>query len=383
VVSSLLSKDIAQGLSEENKITVICPPPSRPEGFQFRSINKSENYKVIRLNSFVSPASKLIGRFRESYSFGKLAAEYISKNEKNIDCIYINSWPLASQYLIIKAAKKLGIPTVLHIQDIYPESLIGKLPKSLRNLFYKILLPLDKYILLNSTKILGISENMISYLSKTRGIDRSKFVVVRNWQEDEGFLNFVDEKRRQSAFTFMYVGSVSASAGVELLLYAFDKASLPNSRLVIVGNGNEKDKCIKIANELKNQRIQFLEVIPSDVPSIQSRADVLLLPLKKGISLTATPSKLTAYLFSAKPVIACVEKESDVSNILKEANCGFIVDPENAENLKIAMKRLYETEEADLKEMGEKGKDYALSNLSKKTNLNKVVTIIEDALQWK
>jgi glycosyltransferase involved in cell wall biosynthesis len=150
-----------------------------------------------------------------------------------------------------------------------------------------------------------------------------------------------------------------------------------------VGNGNEKDKCIRIANELKNQRIQFLEVIPSDVPSIQSRADVLLLPLKKGISLTATPSKLTAYLFSAKPVIACVENESDVANILKEANCGFVVDPENAENLKIAMKRLYEMEEADLKEMGEKGKDYALSKLSKKTNLNKVVTIIEGALQWK
>ena len=380
VVSAHLSNDIALELSKTHDVVVLCPPPSRPEGYQFGAIKESEDFKIIRLNSFVSPASKIIGRFRESYSFGKRSAEYVRKNGKGIDCIYINSWPLASQFLIIKEAKKLKIPTVLHIQDIYPESLIGKLPKSLGSFFYRILLLLDKYILRHSTKILGISENMISYLSKTRGIDRSKFVVVRNWQEDEGFLNFVADDRHQSMFTFMYVGSVSASAGVELLLYAFDKASLPDSRLVVVGNGNEKDNCMRIAKELKNPHIEFLEVVPSDVPSIQSQADVLLLPLKKGISLTATPSKLTAYLFSAKPVIACVEKESDVANILSEKNCGLVIEPESIDDLKMAMKRMYEMPGADLRLMGEKGKEYAISNLSKQANLSRLVTVIEEAI---
>jgi glycosyltransferase involved in cell wall biosynthesis len=295
--------------------------------------------------------------------------------------MYINSWPLASQFLIIREAKKLKIPTVLHIQDIYPESLIGKLPKSVRSVFYRILLPLDRYILKYSTKILGISENMISYLSKTRRIEKSKFTVVRNWQEDDSFSNFVAEETRQSAFTFMYVGSVSASAGVDLLLYAFDKASLPDSRLVIVGNGNQKDKCIRIANELKNQCIQFLEVIPRDVPFIQSRADVLLLPLKKGISLTATPSKLTAYLFSAKPVIASVEKESDVANILKEANCGFVVAPEDIVSLSNEMKKVNSMEKNILKEMGNRGRLYAEKFLSKNANLKKVIALINDSCQ--
>lgn len=379
-MSAHLSNDIAFELSKKHDVVVLCPQPSRPQGYQFGTIKEPEDFKIIRLNSFVSPASKIIARFRESYSFGKRSAEYIRKNGKDIDCIYINSWPLASQFLIIKEARKLKMPTVLHIQDIYPESLIGKLPKSFRSFFYKMLLPFDKYILRYSTKILGISENMISHLSKTRRINKSKFTVVRNWQEDDVFLNFVSEKRRPAVFTFMYVGSVSASAGVELLLYAFDKASLPGSRLVIVGNGNEKDKCIRIANELKNQHIQFLEVIPAEVPSIQCRADVLLLPLKKGISLTATPSKLTAYLFSAKPVIACVEKESDVANILSETNCGLVTEPESVSGLIVAMKRMYESPTASLQLMGERGKDYAISNLSKKANLSRLVTVIEDAI---
>lgn len=380
VVSAMLTRDIAQRLSEENNVVVICPRPSRPEGYQFEITEEPTSYKVIRLNSLLSPASKIIGRLKESYSLGNHSVEYITKNAKDIDCIYINSWPLASQYLIIKAAKKSGIPCVLHIQDIYPESLIGKLPAIARSFFYRLLLPIDKYILRNATKILGISENMISYLSKTRKVERSKFQLIRNWQDDESFLNSTSVKNEESIFTFMYVGSISASAGVQLLIHAFQKAGLSRCRLIIVGNGAEKQDCVELAHKLNNPDIEFLEVIPEEVPSMQSKADVLLLPLKKGISLTATPSKLTAYLFSAKPVIACVEAESDVANILKVAGCGFVVEPEDAKALALAMKNIFGIEKKEMLLMGEMGKEFAISNLSKEANLNKLVNIIQDTI---
>lgn len=380
VVSAMLSKDIAEELSKKNSIVVLCPNPSRPEGFQFETLIEEKGFKVIRLNSFLSPASRIVGRLKESYSFGKHCAAYITKNAKGIDTIYINSWPLASQYLIVKAATKAGIPCVLHIQDIYPESLTGKLPKGFRSFFYNLLLPVDKYILQNASKVLGISENMIAYLSKSRKVDRPKFELVRNWQDDQSFLDFVPDDREFSGFTFMYVGSISVSAGVENLIYAFDKAALNNSRLLIVGNGAEKDNCIKLAKELNNQHIEFLDVVPADVPSIQSKADVLLLPLKKGISLTATPSKLTAYLFSGKPVIACVEEESDVADILKVANCGFIVKPQDPDSLALVMKNTFGIENRKLLEMGQNGKEYAKLNLSKEANLKKVIKIIEETI---
>ena len=383
VVSALLSRDIAVRLSKNHKVFVLCPNPSRPEGYQFPNLKEPTNYKVIRLNSFLSPDSKIIGRLRESYSLGKHCAEYIAKNAKDIDCIYINSWPLASQYLIIKAARKSGIPSVLHIQDIYPESLIGKLPKIARNVFYNMLLPVDHYILRNATKVLCISENMISYLSRTRKVERSKFELIRNWQDDQSFLNFTPGMHDDLIFTFMYVGSISSSAGVALLIHAFHKANLKECRLLIIGNGAEKQDCVELARKFDNQHIEFLEVIPEEVPAMQSKADVLLLPLKKGISLTATPSKLTAYLFSAKPVIACVEPESDVANILKDCHCGVVTDPENVDALALVMKKVRKKENAELEEMGQKGKRYAILNLSKEANLSRVITIIEDTILWK
>ena len=360
-----------------HSVVVLCPQPSRPEGYRFVSIPKEAGYEVIHLDSYTWPASKIMGRLKESYSFGKHSVDYIKKHRGDIDCIYLNSWPLASQYLIIKVAKKFNIPLVIHIQDIYPEALTVKLPQAIGKIFYKLLLPLDRFILKNATKILGISENMIQYLSKTRRVKKSKFELVRNWQDDEQFLNFVQQENHQSNFTFMYAGSISASAGVEVLIYAFDKAKLENSKLLIAGNGAEKENCLEIAYKMNNPHIEFLEVVPEGVAEIQSKADVLLLPLKKDISRTATPSKLTAYLLSSKPVIACVEKESDVANILIEGQCGFVIEPENEKILSLKMKELYDMEPLKLEELGKNGREYALSNLSKKANLQKVVSVIE------
>jgi len=383
VVSAVLSRDIAQELSRNNDVIVLCPSPTRPPGFLFENGFRPTNYEVIRLNSYTNAASDIFGRFRESYSFGRQCRKYILENSNKMDCIYANSWPLFSQYLIIKAAKKLQVPCVIHIQDVYPESLANKLPNPLKGLFFSFLLPLDKFILRNATKIVGISQNMISYLSKSRKVNVNKFILVRNWQDDTRFLNYIPGNVIKKDFVFMYLGSISPSAAVGVLINSFHIANLPGTKLKIIGNGSDKEKCLAIARKLGNNNIEFYDVIPENVPELQSQSDVLLLPLKKGISLTATPSKLTAYLLSGKPVIACVEKESDVANIIRDANCGFVVEPENVYSLALGMKQVYNLNKDQLEKLGVNGKQYAVLNLSKKMNLQKLVSVIENTILCK
>lgn len=383
VVSATLSRDIAEELSKNNEVTILCPQPTRPDGFPFENNFKTGNYNVIHLNSYTCAASNIIGRFRESYSFGKYCVKYILENSKEVDCIYANSWPLFSQCLILKAAKTIKVPCVMHIQDIYPESLTNKLPNMVKGLFTFCFLPIDKYIMRNATKIIGISQNIITYLSESRKVDKNKFVLIRNWQDDTRFLNYIPTNNIQGDFIFMYLGSINPSAGVEVLINSFHMANLPGSTLKIVGSGSDKEICIEIAHKLGNDRIEFYNVIPENVPELQSQSDVLLLPLKKGISLTATPSKLTAYLLSGKPVIASVEKESDVANIIQDANCGFVVEPENVESIALGMKQVYNLNKSELEKLGRNGKEYAVFNLSKKTNLQKLVSVIENTILWR
>lgn len=382
VVSASLSKDIAMELSKKNKVVILCPIPTRPQGFPFSKITGHKDYKVVRLNSFTCAKSNLIGRLYESYSFGKHCQNYINKHAREIKCIYINSWPLLSQYLVIKSAKKFNIPCVIHIQDIYPESLVNKIPFG-KKIALKLLLPIDKYSLRNAKHILCISENMKEILQSTRKISAQKFTVISNWQNEEKFISYrnlkcMPELNLKKAFTFMYLGNNGPLAGVDFLIKSFIKADIPNTKFIIAGVGSRTDACKKLASDLNADNIEFLPVPEGKVAEVQDMADVMLLPVKKNGAMSSIPSKLPAYMFSAKPIIGSLDLESDTAKAIIKSGCGIVVEPENELELINAMKKAVEWQKEILEEKGQKGFDYGILHFSKKENLQKVITIIQN-----
>jgi glycosyltransferase involved in cell wall biosynthesis len=382
VVSSNISHDLARELSFKNQVTVICPKPTRPFGIVYPNPGIHENqlqFKRIQLQSFTSPQFSLFGRFRESYSIGKRTYDFIKENHLDIDVMYVNTWPLFGQYFTIRAAKKFNLPVAIHIQDIYPESLLSKLP-IFKTFFYKLLLPVDRYIQQNSAKVITISPNMKSLLVKTRKLEEKKVEVVFNWQDEEIFIDYKKNKKnvlRDPLFTFMYLGSLNTTAAVHILINAFGKANLLNARLVIAGNGPKKEYLISLAQTYQNTKIEFWDAEMHKVPEIQDQADVLLLNLSKGAAQFALPSKLSAYLFSEKPVIASVDEDSDTAKFILNAKCGWVVPPENIEKLTSALRNAAQTSSEKLKDYGYNGYNFASQNLSKKINLHKIVSIIE------
>ncbi|MFS8083537.1 MAG: glycosyltransferase family 4 protein [Ginsengibacter sp.] len=380
VVSANLSYDIACSLSERNKVTVLSPKPSRPFGFDFANKNSEFSFKHCQIDSFVHASSGISGRVMESYSFGKHCYRYITDDYQNIDVIYANTWPLLGQYFALKAARKYNIPIIIHVQDIYPESLTKKLSFA-KSIFTRLLLPLDKYILGKASAVIAISQKMKNYLVKSRKLFGEKITVIPNWQDEESFLNYqIQGKNACGPFTFMYLGNIGPVAGVDLLLKAFAKAHLKNTRLIIAGSGTMKERLMKDAENISDNMIEFWSVPDGKVPEIQGMSDVMMLPVKKGNAATSIPSKLPAYMFSSRPVIACVEEDSDVADIINDAKCGFVVEPENVESLTVAMQQVYNMEKSKLEKLGMNGREYALLNLSKKTNLQKVVSVIESLI---
>ena len=383
IVSALLSRDIAEELAKNNNVVVICPQPSRPENFIFENdkIYKN-NYNVIRLNSYKCPSFNIIGRMRESFSFGLHSIKYSKKNFKQIDCIYVNSWPLLSQYLIVKTAKKFNIPCVMHVQDIYPESLLNKIPIG-KSLVSKLLLPVDRYTLKNSSSIIVISENMKRILVNTRKLFFEKVTVIPNWQNEEKFISFNTLKNKDvfdltDSLTFMYLGNNGPLAGVETLINSFFKASIPNSKLIIAGSGSKKKVCIDLVNKLAANNIEFISVPENMVPFVQDKADVLLLPVKKNGAMSSIPSKLPAYMFSAKTILGSLDLESDTAKAIKDSGCGIVVEPENEIELINAMIEVSKWSKSIRVEKGTAGFNYAILNFSKESNLNKVISVIQE-----
>jgi glycosyltransferase involved in cell wall biosynthesis len=263
--------------------------------------------------------------------------------------------------------------------DVYPESLSGKMNGVFALLMDKIFVPLDIKILRNATGVFAISNQMKNYLATTRKIKTDKITVIRNWQDESQFQH-ISPVLGKDNFVFMFLGSISPSANVPLIIESFLELKLPNAELIIAGSGSDKVRCEELVKLSGMNNINFCSVLPEEVPALQAKADILLLSLKKGVSATATPSKLTSYLFSAKPVLACVEDESDVADIIREAACGFVVSPDDKFLLSRQMKIAAEMKESELVEMGQNGRKYALVQFSRNMNLNKLVSEIEKHL---
>lgn len=388
VVSANIAGDVANELSKKYNVIVLCPKPSRPAGFNFdQETNAETSYKRIVLDSYVFPESKLLGRFRETYSMGKHAVKYINEHHSEIDLIFNAPWFLFGRCMISKAAKKYKIPYITPVQDIYPESLLAKIPKWrwMQWLVMNLFMPFDIITLRNAAKVHTISDKMKFYLMKTRGVNEDKFVVIRNWQNEEKFIKYHEEhgtaERDNSPFTFMYCGNVGPLAGIEIVIEAFVKAAIPNARLIIAGSGSAKENLKEYAKNFPKSDIQFLEVPGGKVPEVQDKADVMVLPVKEGFSSSSIPSKLLAYMFSAKPVVACVDHDSDTALSVIKGKCGWVIKPENVDQLVAGFKNIMNMDKRELTEMGQNGFNYAMDNFSRKNNLVRLCKVYEDILE--
>ena len=380
VVSAHLSSDLYKALKGNGvEVKVMHPKPTRPNGFNFgQSISVGEDEIIVE--SYTCPQSSFVGRVRESFSFGRSCSDYIRHHYEEIACIYVNAWPLGSQYLIVKTANKYSIPIAMHVQDVYPESLSNKLPSFWGCLFTASLLHMDKYILKNSNKVITISEKVKDHLVKTRGIDEDKVTVVINWQDESDFLEYqkVYVEPPHEKFSFMYLGNIGPVAGVDLLIDAFTFAEIDNARLVIAGSGSMKAMLIEKARF--NHNVEFWDVPYGKVPEMQSKADVMLLPTKKGAASSSIPSKLPAYMFSAKPIIGALDEDSDTANAIIESGCGVVVEPEDVGALASTMKEMAAKDRKELKLMGQKGIEYALARFSKESNMKKLIKAIKELI---
>jgi len=122
--------------------------------------------------------------------------------------------------------------------------------------------------------------------------------------------------------------------------------------------------------------VLFLPSQPnSEIPKFLSMADVCLVHLRKNKLYEITiPCKSYEYMAMGKPIIMGVKGEA--KDLVDNAMCGISVEPENAEDLSLAVLNIY-NDKAKAKSMGENAAKYALKYFSKDKVAGKYVDFIE------
>ena len=198
------------------------------------------------------------------------------------------------------------------------------------------------------------------------GINPDLITVVPNFIDTDIYTPAEEED------DFMiYFGRLSYEKGVDTLLRAF--SGLEGGRLIIAGDGPDRENLEGLADELKLTGVEFTGFMGQDkLREMVSRSKFVVMPSRWYENL---PFSVMESLALAKPVIA-----SDIGGIpemVKDGVNGLLFAPENEQQLRERMNRLLGDRELR-RSMGKAGREKAENDYSSSVHYDMIMDIYRD-----
>jgi glycosyltransferase involved in cell wall biosynthesis len=383
IAFSHLEQDLIEGfLTDGHEICVLCPTPTRGISMetarQYSKVKEEFLYDGrVQVKRFWAPregCNPIVRAFR--YIWCNFRQYQIGKKYKGLDIIFAVSTPPTQGFLGGKLCKKLNCSMIYNLQDVFPDSLVTTGLAKKDSLLWKIGRKIEDYTYRNADKIIVISNAMKENIL-AKGVPEEKIAVIPNWIDVES-VKPVDKQNNRlfeeysidnEKFTVVYAGNLGAAQGADVVLEA--AKMLPDIQFVIFGGGAGFEKAKQEATKLPNVIVHPL--LPQErVPEVYSLGDICLITCKKGVGSSGMPSKTWSIMACNRPIVAAFDTDSELSEILKSANAGICVEPENAELLAQA---IWEMKNACDKYTG--GRDYVRKYASKIVCVDKYIEILQ------
>lgn len=352
VLATQLAEDLAaKGLD----VTFITSAPSYPLGKVYPGYRNSvyaterkNGVRIIRTWSLISPSKSFPVRVINQVSFS-FSSFFVGLISGKYDVIFSYSPPLPLGIAASWLSKLKGVPLILRIEDLFPDSAIeGGIIKN--KIATWVLHRIEKRIYSKATHISAISKTF-KELIVTKGIDETKVSVTSVWadpdeiqpEEKENF--FRQENGLVGKFVILYSGNLGYTSALEEIIPVCEGLQRnPDIEFLIVGEGIKKFHLEKSAKEAKLKNIRFLPYQDRVVmPHVLAAADVSIVTINAQSSRYSLPSKIFSYMASARPIVAISPRESEIAQIIQETKCGINVENGHTQEVIDSLYNLYQS----------------------------------------
>lgn len=311
--------------------------------------------------------SNFIGRMWGYFSF-VFSSLYtgLFKVKGHYDVIIVTSPPLfvgITGYLVSKLKR---IPFVFEIRDLWPESAIdtGVLKNTgLIKMAYKF----EKFIYRKASLINVLTPAFRKKLIEEKSVPKDKIIYIPNAADfslsDELLESFdVAKFKREEGlvgkFIITYVGAHGVANHLQQLVEAAKLLEDTNAHFLLIGQGMEKKKLIKLAKDLNCINISFIDPVPkSDVFKYILASDIGTSVLKNVDTFkTIYSNKTFDYMSCKKPILMAIDGVS--RELVEDADAGVFVEPENPQDFAFKV-RTYMDNQTLLEKQGINGYIYA------------------------
>ena len=288
-------------------------------------------------------------------------AKMIARRWKPDIVIASSTYPLDT-YPAQRIAKLSGAKYIHEVHDMWPSTLYEVGGMSRKHPFVVAMQIGEDSAYKHCDKCVALLPYSEPYM-REHGLAEGKFVNIQNGVVEEEWQNFqqVPEKHREffetkkDKFIVGYCGGHAISNALDILIDTAKKTSDPDIIYVLVGDGVEKPRIMKRAEEEHVDNVYFLDPVDKRaVPDLLRYFDCSFMcgmssPLYRfGLCL----NKMYDSMMAGIPVI-CVYDAPET--LVTQFDCGYQCSPSNLENVVKKICFLKAMPEKDRQEMGMRG----------------------------
>lgn len=275
----------------------------------------------------------------------------------------LDNWPC------YRIAKRFHAKYIYEIHDLWPLSPMELGGMSAHHPFIRLMQWGEDYAYRHADKVVSILPCVHGHVQE-HGLPLDKLALVPNgvvaadWS-DENRVALPEEHQRllaklksENKFILGYAGGCALSNALSFLIEAMVQLKdRKDIALVLVGDGVEKKRLMQRAAMLSCEVYFLPPVNKRSLPTLLAACDVLLLSwLRCSVyRFGVSPNKIFDYMMAGKPIIMAIEAGND---IVKDADCGWRVAPENPEAIARAIQTAAACRPEELKRLGQNGYDY-------------------------
>lgn len=317
-----------------------------------------------------------VRRWQQEREYGRLLAGVI--RQWRPQAVLSANTPLDAQAQALAAAREVGARFVFWLQDLLGEAawrilrrkmpLVGKLVGGYyRALEARLARASDHLVLISAdfqprVAAWGVPSGQVSVIPNWAPLDDLPVSPKANpWScqaLDGGALSLAEQ------FVYLYTGSLALKHNPGLLLALAQRVQALPARVVVVSEGPGADWLRKQADGLGVNNLHILNYQPYErLAQVLATADVLVAVLDAEAGAFSVPSKVLSYLCAGRPLLLAVPPENLAGRIVREAQAGVVVSPQDEEGFLAAAVALAQ-DGAQREAMGRAGRAYAESHFA-------------------
>lgn len=297
--------------------------------------------------------------------------------------VYSPPLPLA---LVGAYLRRKGVKFILNVQDIFPQNAIdlGALTNPIAIRLFRYI---ERKVYRAADVITTHSDGNRILLQKQHPHLKKKFTTLHNWADLSHFKkkslkDFRSIYNIRDKFIAVFAGVIGPSQELDILLKAAERLKDCNDLLIlIVGDGLEKNRLLKMAKEKGLSNVMFQPFVGrDDYPALLDACDLGIISLSPKNKTPVVPGKLLGYMAAKLPVLAFLNRESDGHYLISESSCGYSAPSDNPDTVLSLFRKAYQHRE-QLSAMGLLGYEYVSQHFSKEICVSALENIVTEIIE--